>query len=515
MYCIVVYFALHLQNQKLIIMKNKSIQSLILFLVGFTLFMSTRRSEIIPSFQFAILLSSILILRFIRVQSKLKGILLTFLGFLLSLNISLWGLFQMSDSSTMIIFNVIRSSLLAFLYTIPFTIDRIVYPKFLDRKFLSTLTFPIINTSIFFLSSLEGPFDGGTMLGKYAIGPSFFIQIDSLFGLCSFAFIISWIVSITNFAWENNFIWKKVRTVLLVFFSIFLPLLIYGVIKSTKLFTKESDSVKIAAAVILPENGSVVQMEQVYAKKITSPFESRIKRIEKLCKEASLNNAKIVTFQEFAITIMQENEQLLKDRFKNIAKENDIYLSITYAYFKTEGKGENKHLLIDNKGKILLNYTKRYLLGYGNYGENSAFIKGPEVIQSASTPYGKIGISICRDMSFPSFIRQAGKTNVDIMLSPSYDWPKSTGPSYRLRTIENGFSLIRSTYNGISYASDYNGAIIATMDSDRTDTGIMYAEVPTNGINTLYSRIGDILGWVCVTGLLIIIIIRKNHLKKA
>ena len=40
------------------------------------------------------------------------------------------------------------------------------------------------------------------------------------------------------------------------------------------------------------------------------------------------------------------------------------------------------------------------------------------------------------------------------------------------------------------------------MDSDETDVGIMYADLPTQGVNTLYTRIGDVLGWICVAGLL-------------
>jgi len=59
--------------------------------------------------------------------------------------------------------------------------------------------------------------------------------------------------------------------------------------------------------------------------------------------------------------------------------------------------------------------------------------------------------------------RKAGKKKVDIMLNPSYDIPKSTGPSNSLRAIESGFSLIRPVYNGYSYAVDYNGRILAYM----------------------------------------------------
>jgi hypothetical protein len=31
--------------------------------------------------------------------------------------------------------------------------------------------------------------------------------------------------------------------------------------------------------------------------------------------------------------------------------------------------------------------------------------------------------------------------------------------------------------------------------------GIMYAELPMQGVNTLYTQIGDVLGWICVVGL--------------
>jgi apolipoprotein N-acyltransferase len=157
------------------------------------------------------------------------------------------------------------------------------------------------------------------------------------------------------------------------------------------------------------------------------------------------------------------------------------------------------------QGEILLDYTKRYLLGLGPFGESSVFTKGPEIIQSVETPYGKIGISICRDMSFPSFLRQAAKDNVDIMLSPSYDWPKSPAPWYLTSTIENGFSFVRPTYNGYSYAADYHGKELAHMDSDQTKEGIMYSDIPVKGIKVLYPILGDLLGWLSVIMMFVLI----------
>lgn len=160
---------------------------------------------------------------------------------------------------------------------------------------------------------------------------------------------------------------------------------------------------------------------------------------------------------------------------------------------------------IDNHGEIQLDYTKRFVSGLAelNIGEAAYFLKGPEVIQSVDTPYGKIAISICRDMEFPHYMRQAGRADVDIMLSPSYEWPKGLViHSVYMRTIENGFSLVRPTQEGITVAVDFYGNILNQMDSADPGDGIMYADVPTQGVNTIYSNIGDLLGWICVVGFL-------------
>jgi apolipoprotein N-acyltransferase len=462
--------------------------------------MFTRRSEIFPTIGVAIIIAPVFILRFIRTQATKTGILLTFLGFILSLNIALWGLFELSDKSISLIINLVRSSLLAIPFSLPYIADKLIYPKFKDKEILSTLSFPIISTAIFFLFSLEGPFDGDAVFAVYEQGNLIFKQLASIAGLWGFVFIFSWFASIINYSWEKKFNWRKIKKITLIFSSILIIILLFGAIKTSLLKSPESDTVKIASIVLIPDDGKAVSMDTVYRNKTLSPFEETMSRIEMLTKKVVLNNAKIVTFQENSMTVSKENENRLLKKSKKIAKEHDIHFSITYGIFPNEGKGENKQVLINNRGEIEIDYTKRYLLGFGEYGETSVFRKGPEVIQTADTPYGRIGISICRDMSFPPYIRQAGKNNVDIMLSPSYDFPKSISLLYSLRAIENGFSFVRPVYNGISFAVDYNGKILAQMDSANTEDGILYANVPTKGIKVIYSIIGDLLGWICVLG---------------
>jgi apolipoprotein N-acyltransferase len=381
----------------------KRFYPVILFLLGFI------------TINIAILIAPVFILRFIRTQPIRKGIILTLLGFLLSMNIALWGLFNISDKSIMLGYDLVRSSLIAILYFLPYMIDRLQYPKFKDKGILSTLIFPVTVTAIFFLFSLEGPLDGDVAKDIFVYGPLMFKQLASIFGLWGFIFIFSWIASIINYSWENDFNWSRIRKITSILSLVIIIIFVFGAVKII-LTSSQGEIIKIAAIVLLPEDGEAVSLERVQKEKLTSPFAETVAQIEKLTKVAAMNNAKIISFQEYAMIIYQEEEIKLREEFKRIAKENDIFLSITYAYFAKEGKGENKHLFINNKGAIEIDYTKRYLLGIGEFGENGVFKKGKEIIQTADTPYGKIGVSICRDMSFSSYIKQASERKVNIML---------------------------------------------------------------------------------------------------
>ncbi len=466
------------------------------------MFMSTRASHFIPHWGPAIIIAPIFILAFGRSLSTKQGNLLTVLGFILSLNIAMWGLYDLGDGTTTIILNVVRSSIQATLFSLPYIADRLIYPRLKGNRVVSSLSFPIAVTAIHFLISLEGPYDGDMVSGVYGFGGLVFKQIASIAGLWGFVFVFSWFASVLNSAWEKGFDWREIKTVTLSFALTVLGIFLFGAAKISASTYREPDAVQIAAVFLLPEEGEGFDPQGLFSKE-PSPYEETMSKIEALTRAAASNGAKILAFQETAIKIQEVDENTFIERLSTVAVANDVYFSIGYGVFPNEGKGWNKAILISDQGELEVDYRKRYLLGLGDlFGESIIYKKGPEVIQSVDTPYGRIAVSICRDMSFPPYARQAGNQRVDIMLDPSYDVPKSGGPVYALRAIENGFSMVRPVYNGYSYAVDYNGRLLASMDSDDTSTGIMYADVPTKGVTTVYANIGDLLGWICVAGLL-------------
>ena len=179
-------------------MNKKNYLPFLWFVLGFGIFVFTRMSKFFPTIPVAILIAPVFIMRFNRTQSVRRGNLLTLLGFYLSINIGLWWLYE---SNTL--FNVVKIFLLAVLFCLPYVIDRRLHEKFKKNGIasgLTTLIFPIATTGIFFLSSLEGPFDGAIQIGKFVYGPVVLKQLLSLFGISGFIFVSSWFASIINYA---------------------------------------------------------------------------------------------------------------------------------------------------------------------------------------------------------------------------------------------------------------------------------------------------------------------------
>lgn len=108
-------------------------------------------------------------------------------------------------------------------------------------------------------------------------------------------------------------------------------------------------------------------------------------------------------------------------------------------------------------------------------------------------------------MDFPRHLHQA--IDVDVLIVPSNDW-KAIDPWHthmsRFRAIEQGFKMVRHTSNGLSVGADYTGRVISEMDHFTDKEKILITHLPTKGIVTIYSFIGDIFAFICLILLLFI-----------
>ena len=117
---------------------------------------------------------------------------------------------------------------------------------------------------------------------------------------------------------------------------------------------------------------------------------------------------------------------------------------------------------------------------------------------------GVITNMICFDDTFMRFVREKTEST-EILFVPSWDWQGIKHAHTDLsefRAVENGFSLVKPTYGGISTAVDGQGNVIQRFDTD--DTGfntVQFADVPTTRIPTVYARYGGIIDLAfCLSG---------------
>jgi len=163
---------------------------------------------------------------------------------------------------------------------------------------------------------------------------------------------------------------------------------------------------------------------------------------------------------------------------------------------------ENKTLLIDPKGNVLDAYYKNVPVPLVEPS-----VVGDGTIPVFDTPYGRLAPVICYDADHQTLIRQAGVAGADILLVPSGDWwhisPYHTYMAV-MRGIENGFSVVRQVSGGLSIATDPRGNVLASMDFFKNEEKVNVAYVPTKGIRTIYSVIGDVFAWLCIGGAFVI-----------
>jgi apolipoprotein N-acyltransferase len=156
----------------------------------------------------------------------------------------------------------------------------------------------------------------------------------------------------------------------------------------------------------------------------------------------------------------------------------------------------NKTITITPEGEVANVYLKSNPVPFAEqeYGSD-------DIIPVIDSPYGKLSPIICYDADFPHFLKQAGKIGTDILLVPSGDW-KAIDPYHAymasLRGIENGVSVIRPVSRATSIATDPYGNVLGSTDYYTSEEKILMANVPIQGINTLYNRIGDLLPYLAI-----------------
>ncbi len=122
---------------------------------------------------------------------------------------------------------------------------------------------------------------------------------------------------------------------------------------------------------------------------------------------------------------------------------------------------------------------------------------GPKVLANG------IGLEICKDMDFEKMLRaDEVATKPMLLVVPAWDFDADDWSHARIaifRSVENGVSMARSARDGLLTLNDRYGRLVAKARTVGAFTTVV-GELPLDGRGggTLYDRLGDAFGWLCV-----------------
>ena len=457
-------------------------------------------------------LAPLFLLRFVRTQRPLPGLLLAWLVRFAIAAFVLQGILLYSG----IVYYVVVL-LTTGLVMLPYLADRLITPRL--QGFVATLVFPLAFTMIEYLSSF-GPFGTFNSIAYTQYGNLPLMQVVSVTGIWGITFLITWFAAVVNWVWEQGFVRSSVRGGVL--YAAILTVVLLGGGARLALFPPQAALVRIAglsasqAAVVafnqqLPQetlslllSGKATQSDRAVARSAFATIDNDL--LIRSQHEARAG-AKIVVWPETSPTgasILQEDVPALLQRAGALTRQEGIYLDMGLAVFLPDsGNGpflKDEAVLLDPTGNVVWTYEKTHPAP----GEQGLFVPGDGKVPVVNSLYGRLANVICFDADYPGMERQAGQAGADLMLVPGDDW-QAIDPAHTqtatFRAIEEGFSLVRESSKGLSIAVDYEGRVLSASDYFSTDDQVMVAYVPMHGVRTIYATIGDLFAWLCIIGL--------------
>jgi apolipoprotein N-acyltransferase len=396
---------------------------------------------------------------------------------------------------------------------LPYIADRYLGPRWHGLR--RSLVFPLALVVSEYAASFN-PFGtwGSIAYSQYEHLP--LLQLVSVTGLYGLTFLIGWFSSVAQSLWQAGLDVNKARNECFAFALCLTAVVLYGEGRLT-IFPPSAPTIRVASITRPDENlfpyppsanlNRRVMMGEPLTDAETAQLHQRSNAIANFlfarADTEAQAGAKLVTFGEFNFPVLLQYEPDLIQQAAEVAQRRGIYIGVPMAVFNIGHKPslDDKLVMIEPSGHIAWEYRKSEIPpGL----EVAILTPSAGQLPFVDAPSGRLGAAIAFDMDFPSFLVQAGRKHVDLMVVPENEYPQIDPIHSRMalyRALENGFNLLLHASQSLSLACDYQGRVLGLMDHYHASDRVLVAELPTRGVTTIYSRCGYLFPWVCIVGI--------------
>jgi apolipoprotein N-acyltransferase len=328
---------------------------------------------------------------------------------------------------------------------------------------------------------------GGIGYSQYDFLPA--LQIGALAGTGGVTFIVSLVASALAMALAFGTRARHVRHACAAAAVLSLTTLGYGAQRLQTAPAPEGRDVIFGLVAV--DDASGLQATAIYSEPIWRQYEHHIVYLAR-------QGASVIVLPEKVAMMSPAQAETTQQRFAALAARLNVWIEIGVGIDDAGGDKPRVNLawLLSPDGALAQRYQKRHMAP-------------PEHGYRAGDGYAmhtiggvRYGLAICKDMHFAALGRAYGQRQAGVMLVPAWDFGADrviATAMTTMRGVENGYTIVRSSREGLLTVSDPYGRLLARQDSAPMPGSAMLARVKVSApVPTLYTRIGDAFGWLCV-----------------
>ena len=191
--------------------------------------------------------------------------------------------------------------------------------------------------------------------------------------------------------------------------------------------------------------------------------------------------------------------------FQQQARALEVTVLVGSQLIKTDDQRiVNRSFLLDSQGEIVARYDKLHLfdieLSNGEFYQESDVITAGDKAVLATTPWGKLGMTVCYDLRFAALYRELAQNGAQFITIPAA-FTQTTGKAHwhtlvRARAIETASFIIAPNQCGhhADKRKSWGHSLIVNpwgeiLADGGTEPGIIYADIDLSEVDKARSRI--------------------------
>lgn len=211
-----------------------------------------------------------------------------------------------------------------------------------------------------------------------------------------------------------------------------------------------------------------------------------------MARQAAAQGARVLYTSEMMFNF--DPQVTLSDQFRALAKETGAYMFITYTVSQEGQPWRNEAVLLSPAGEFMAVYGKNHA-----FGEPPSAMRG--VYPVYDTPLGRLATLICHDANYTDVARRLTAGGAQLVAAPIEEFGEfgqQFWTNVLFRAVENRTAMVVTGSTSVAAIINPDGSL-AALDTNRLGSPlVMVGDVQLGSGPTVYTRLGDLLGWLAM-----------------